>query len=32
MEDSMNLHENKDLFTAIIRDMSQKTAISEVYI
>ena len=32
MEDSMNLHENKDLFTAVIRDMAQKTAISEVYI
>ena len=32
MEDSMNLHENKDLFIAIIRDMAQKTAISEVYI
>ena len=32
MEDSMNLHENKDLFTTVIRDMAQKTAISEVYI
>jgi len=32
MEDNMNLHENKDLFTAIIRDMSEKTSISEVYI
>ncbi|MCL2074638.1 MAG: nucleotidyl transferase AbiEii/AbiGii toxin family protein [Marinilabiliaceae bacterium] len=28
----MNLHENKDLFIAIIRDMAQKTSISEVYI
>ena len=28
----MNLHENKDLFITIIRDMAQKTAISEVYI
>jgi hypothetical protein len=28
----MNLHENRDLFAAIIRDMAQKTAISEVYI
>ena len=28
----MNLHDNKDLFTAIIRDMAQKTSISEVYI
>jgi len=28
----MNLHENKDLFIAIIRDMAQKTLISEVYI
>jgi predicted nucleotidyltransferase component of viral defense system len=28
----MNLHENNDLFIAIIRDMAQKTAISEVYI
>ena len=32
MEDNMNLHENKDLFIAIIRDMAQKTAISEIYI
>jgi hypothetical protein len=32
MEDSMNLHENKELFIAIIRDMAQKTSISEVYI
>jgi predicted nucleotidyltransferase component of viral defense system len=32
MEDSMNLHENKDLFIAIIRDMAHKTSISEVYI
>jgi predicted nucleotidyltransferase component of viral defense system len=28
----MNLHENKDLFIAIIRDMAQKTSISEIYI
>jgi len=28
----MNLHENKDLFIAVIRDMAQKTSISEVYI
>jgi len=28
----MNLHENKDLFTAVIRDMAQKTGISEIYI
>ena len=32
MENTMNLHENKDLFIAIIRDMAQKTSISEVYI
>jgi len=32
MENYMNLHENKDLFIAIIRDMVQKTSISEVYI
>ena len=28
----MNLHKNKDLLTAVIRDMAQKTTISEVYI
>ena len=28
----MNLHENKELFIAIIRDMAEKTYISEVYI
>ncbi|MDR1756853.1 MAG: nucleotidyl transferase AbiEii/AbiGii toxin family protein [Culturomica sp.] len=28
----MNLHEDKNLFIAIIRDMAQKTSISEVYI
>lgn len=32
MEDTMNLHENKDLFLSIVQDMAQKTAISEVYI
>ena len=32
MEDCMNLHENKDLFIAIIRDMAQKNSISEIYI
>jgi hypothetical protein len=32
MENSMNLHENKELFIAVIRDMAQKTSISEVYI
>ena len=32
MENTMNLHENKDLFIAIIRDMAEKTSISEVYI
>ena len=28
----MNLHENKDLFITIIRDMAEKTSISEVYV
>jgi hypothetical protein len=32
MENTMNLHENKDLFLSIVQDMAQKTAISEVYI
>ena len=32
MEDSMNLHENEELFIAIIRDMAEKTSISEVYV
>lgn len=32
MENTMNLHKNKDLFLSIVQDMAQKTAISEVYI
>ena len=32
MANNMNLHENKDLFIAVIRDMAQKTSISEIYI
>ena len=28
----MNLHENKNLFISIVRDMAEKTAISEVFI
>jgi hypothetical protein len=28
----MNLHEDKNLFIALIQDMAQKTSISEVYI
>lgn len=32
MEDTMNLHENKKLFISTVRDMAEKTAISEVYI
>jgi predicted nucleotidyltransferase component of viral defense system len=32
MENTMNLHENKNLFVSLIKDMAEKTAISEVYI
>jgi predicted nucleotidyltransferase component of viral defense system len=28
----MNLHENRDLFVALVKNMSEKTSISEVYI
>jgi hypothetical protein len=32
MENTMNLHENRDLFVALVKNMSEKTSISEVYI
>jgi hypothetical protein len=32
MEDSMKLHEDKNLFISIVKNMAEKTSISEIYI